>query len=213
MNKKHPIIFICGLGGTGKSTLSTKLSNLLSRECNILSLDWYLIHSTNDRKEDIKKALESRDQELIEQRENPVNWNDYDKLKKDLVYLQEHSHLEVRDAWNQKSGEKDLEINIQFENKDGIIICEGICLLHPQISSLADLIICLEVSEEETVKRTNQRDLHRSSPEYLAYKAKLQEKYDIPYFKNNVNAADLVINMEEKQEEEIAEIIKNKLNL
>lgn len=219
MKKSFPIIFICGLGGTGKSTLADNLKKSFSCETNIVRLDWYLIYPTEERKSRIRKALDSKDEQTIEKEENPLNWNDFHKLKKDLIYLQEHSSLDIQSAWNQKTGFKDTDIHLQFNESKGMIICEGIYLLHPEITDIADFIIHLDLSHNAASERGQQRDSHRSSKEYLEYKAKLQKKYDIPYFEKFINSADITITLDKdsyvgmKQIEEIRYKIANKLNL
>ena len=192
MTKKYPIIFIAGLGGSGKTTLANQLSKRLKCEAQIVS-DWYLTYPTEERKIIIKKALASKNKELIEKEENPFNWNDFKQFKKDLLYLQKKGKVNIKSAWNQKTGLKDLDLKIEFKKESGLIICDGIYLLHDDVAKLADLIICLKTRENEANKRTAQRDSHRSSKEYLNYKAKLQSKYDVPYFKKYLKNADMII--------------------
>ena len=160
MKKTFPIIFICGLGGVGKSTLADKLASRLSCESAIVRLDWYLKYSTKERKERIDGVLKSGDRAKIEQEQNPFNWNDFEKFKNDLISLKENSKLNISSAWNQVTGEKDLNINLKFDSQKGVIICEGIYLLHPSIIDIADLVVCLENSSEEVDRRTNIRDSH-----------------------------------------------------
>ncbi|MFA5925891.1 MAG: AAA family ATPase [Parcubacteria group bacterium] len=219
MKKKHPIIFICGLGGTGKSTLADKLNKILPIDCEIVRLDWYLKHSTGDRKNRIKKALESGGSNLVKKEENPFNWNDFEKLKDDLLHFQQESELDIKSAWNQKTGEKDTDIQIKFKTPNGLIICEGIYLLHPEIASIADFIILLRTTEEQAVRRMEQRDAHRSSKEYLAYKSKLQKEYDVPYFNKYAHNASVSIDqigsafIGDDEIRKIAGLIINKLKI
>lgn len=191
--KEHPVVFVCGLGGAGKTTFAKQLV-AQNPGSILLHLDWYATYPTKERKKRIAEAVESEDPVRIEQEENPKNWYSWEEFKKDLRQLQRDGDIDIRSAWNQANGEKDLDVKLSFGGKkDGFIICEGIYLLHPDVAVMGDLIILLDISVEEARRRAESRDDHRSSPEYLAYKASLTAKYDLPYFAQNKGAADVVL--------------------
>ena len=194
-NGKTPlIVFVCGMGGSGKSTFAKNLAKSIGSNCIPFHTDWYATYPTKERKKRIKEALNSKDSQKIEKDENPQNWYSWDKLKSDLNALSQTGSLHIQNAWNQENGEKDLTLNLKLkDSKNGIILCDGIYLLHPEITELADIIISLYVDEENLIKRAEIRDAHRSSPEYLAYKAHLTQKYDGPYYKNFEKNADMII--------------------
>ena len=193
-NKKRPILFICGLGGSGKTTLAKQIESEADISSVAVHSDWWLKYSTVVRKKRIKDALDSGDSKLIEQEENPQNWyKRWETLSTNLHTLQSTGKLTIHSAWNQKTGEKDLTVKLKVP-ENGLIIFDGIYLLHPEIAYTADFIVLLDLPPEVCRKRSEKRDSHRSSPEYLAYKASLLQKYDIPYFDKYRSNADYLLN-------------------
>lgn len=191
--KNRPIAFICGLGGSGKTTLAKKIAREMDVECIPVHSDWWAKYSTVERKARIKEALDSGDPVRIAQEENPQNWYGvWKKLSADLLELQRTGKLMIPNVWNQKTGEKDLNVELSVPEK-GLILFDGIYLLHPEIADVSDFIVLLDVPPDVCRKRSEQRDSHRSDPDYLAYKASLMEKYDVPYFKKYRTRADLII--------------------
>lgn len=198
------VVFVCGLGGSGKTSFCQELSKVIGDSCVSFHTDWYITYPTEVRKLRIKEALESEDPDRIEKEENPKNWYDWDKLKNDLNKLRTAGELTIQNAWNQSTGLKDLTVELKILNRHkGIILCDGIYLFHPAIKDAADLIISLHVSKDEITRRTNSRDSHRSSPEYLAYKASLMKKYDLPYYLEYENNADIIINNDDVTKQKI----------
>lgn len=192
--KNRPIVFICGFGGSGKTTLAKQIENELDAPCVVVNSDWWLKYSTIERKKRIKEALNSKVSKCIKQEENPKNWYGSWKLVgADLKKLQTTKRLNIQNAWNQRTGKKDLNIELSVQEK-GIIIFDGIYLLHPEIIKIADFVIFLNVPAEICRKRSEKRDAHRNSAEYLSYKESLVQKYDIPYFYKYKNKADLFFN-------------------
>ncbi|MBU0999417.1 hypothetical protein KKG24_03925 [Patescibacteria group bacterium] len=190
--KSHPIVFISGMGGSGKTTFANKIVNQ-NNNAKHFELDWYLIHSSKERGKRIKDAFESGNEETINKEANPINHYDYNSFKKDIKDFQESGKFSVKNVWNQKTGEKDANYSLDFNGQDGLIVCDGDYLLHSEIASLADLVILLEVPFETARKRAEQRDMHRSDTEHLARKKLIAQKYDTPYFAENRKNATLVI--------------------
>ncbi len=191
--KERPILFICGLGGSGKTTLAKYIEKEAEVPCIAVHSDWWLKHPTAERKKRIKDALDSGDPSRIEQEENPQNWyGSWEVLASNLQQLQNTGILKLQNAWNQETGEKDSTVELSTP-KNGMIIFDGIYLLHPEISKVSDLTVFLDVPSEVCSKRSENRDNHRSSPEYLAYKTALLQKYDIPYFEKYRDRANFIL--------------------
>jgi uridine kinase len=183
---------ICGLGGSGKSTLCRQLaenSNILHFET-----DWYARFPTPIRRQRIKEALESGDPQRIDAEENPLRWYDWDALAAGLETLKSTRHLSITDAWNQKTGEKGLALSLELPATGAAtIIVDGIYLLHPQIRNQLDMVVHIGTPASTALERSRQRDQHRSSPEYLAYKESLTYKYCVPYFEQYADAIDFTL--------------------
>lgn len=189
--KKHPVLFLSGLGGMGKTTFAHKVEE--RRKSVVVETDWYLTYATEDRKMRIAYALASGNPERIQKEENPLHWYSWDLFTEDILGLQKNGSLKIKNAWNQKTGGKDLNVDLHLQGEKDLIMCDGIYLLHPPLTALADYIVLLEGGKELSQERTAQRDAHRSSPEYLAYKAELLEKYDLPYVERYRKNADCTI--------------------
>lgn len=190
------IVFVCGFGGAGKTTLCHELSAKLDRPAVVLETDWYAKYATVERRQRIKTATDSGDEDRIEQEVNPRNWYDWAALASALSCLKEDGNLEVRNGWCQRTGEKvlNLDVRVPGDSSECVILCDGIYLLHDEIRKIADLIVLLETPLPTCLERGANRDSHRSSQEYLAYKATLTAKYDVPYFEKFSSHAHIRVN-------------------
>jgi uridine kinase len=183
-------VFVCGLGGVGKSTISGRLAELLNGV--VVESDWYLRHSTAERRRRIADALTSGDPSFVEAEENPQNWYDWSAFRRDIEQLRDTGNVVIDDAWAQSTGEKSDSVAIHADAGQPII-CEGIYLLDAEVSDLSDVSVLLTVSGHVARERAEERDRHRSDETYLAYKRELLWKYDLPYFERHQGNADIVI--------------------
>jgi adenylate kinase family enzyme len=117
-SKLHPIIFISGFRGSGKTTLAKKLVATYLNAIHFDS-DWYQKYSTKERVSRVKRALDSGDNDLIDQEENPSNNYNWDLFEKDLKELQARGRLIIENARDQKTGEKNLKRVLDFEGMGG----------------------------------------------------------------------------------------------
>jgi uridine kinase len=128
----------------------------------------------------------------IEAEEDPRNWYDWDALIRDIEILRDTGLVNITDGWDQSTGNKGLKIELTAGPND-LIWVDGIQLLNEPIVSLAELVVLLNTTEAVATERGADRDSHRSDAHYLAYKAGLARKYEVPYFAKYSKVADMVI--------------------
>ncbi|HZM63904.1 MAG TPA: hypothetical protein VFB59_02105 [Candidatus Saccharimonadales bacterium] len=186
------VIFVCGLSGAGKTEFCNDVQRELSRESVIVRTDWYLTYGSLERRRRIYKAFDDNNAEAIEREANPKNWYSWDRFKSDVKALRSLGQLQLSAAWDQRTGEKHLSVELQVAS-DGVIICDGIYLLDPAICEYTDVTVLLDVSPDTTKERAGKRDQHRNPGSYLALKESLKEKYDVPYFEQYRQLADIII--------------------
>jgi uridine kinase len=192
---KQLVVFVCGFGGAGKTTFCRRLRAELTCPAIVFETDWFAKYATEQRRERIRAAIASQEQKLIEQEENPINWYDWPALVSGLNNLKKSGRLEIRDGWSQSTGKKEFSIDFEIPTDgESVVICDGIYLLHDAVKSAADLIVLLDTQIPTCLNRTAGRDSHRSTKEYLDYKAALVDKYDKPYFELYSSNADVYVN-------------------
>ena len=81
--------------------------------CAILEIDWYLTHSSRDRRCAVLRALEGAGKEL-EFWQAPTNWYHWSMFEADLKQLRDTGHIKRRGLWRQSSGENDLEVVVEL---------------------------------------------------------------------------------------------------
>ena len=182
-------IFIAGFGGSGKTTLCKELQQSFPDSVHILS-DWFIKQETELRKKLIQKACLSQDKEKIVEMKNPCNWYDWDLFRQKLKVLKNEKIFSLSHGWNQKTGKKDLNIELSLKTSNTLILCDGIYLLQDKMKNIGDFNIWIDTEHEVCKKRYFSRDNHRSSKEYLEQKWKWFEKHDLPLlevFRNNAD--------------------------
>ncbi len=176
-------MFIAGFTGAGKTTLAHEIA-VKYPNTKIVELDWYHMYATEERKRLINEGKFSEDRQM---------WFDWDKFFKGIATLRSQGKLSLSNGWNQKTGRKDLNVNLDFEGKNGLIVCEGIFLLHPEATASADLVVLKDIDIEESQRRSDERDSHRNDPRYLAFRRALYVRYDKPYFERYKKNAQIIL--------------------
>ena len=183
---------ICGLGGTGKSTICRKVAEQYAPNALIIETDWYLALPSSARKRSILTALDKHDIEELNRWSDPSAWYDWEAFVQDIDRLRQTGKLHLNSAWRQSTGEKDLVVELQISDPPRtVILIDGIYLLHEPIRRLLDCVMVIEDSSDNARKRAEARDLHRAEGDYLAFKARLAESFDVPYFERLSALADI----------------------
>lgn len=188
---RRAVVGVCGLGGAGKSTLCREIAQQADYPCAVFEIDWYLTHTSQARRASILGALSEQGDELEFWR-NPTNWYDWSLLTSDLEGLRDTGKFARSELWRQSSGEKDLTQTIALASP-GIILCEGIYLLHETIRPLFDYMFLLESDSQTALARSASRDSHRNPDRYRAFKESVTRDFDIPYFSRFGASADAVL--------------------
>jgi uridine kinase len=182
---------ICGLGGTGKTTLCTEIQRRHPTSTAIIEIDWYLTHTSKERRARVLEAIDSNSNDLAFWKD-PVNWYDWQLFVVDLDQLRSRGSLKRSGLWRQSSGEKDLEVSLSLATS-GVIICDGIYLLHEEVRAHLNQTVLLKTTPESALARSIQRDHHRNPKNYQDFKSLVTAEYDIPYFEKYQDLASEVV--------------------
>jgi len=185
------VVGVCGLGGSGKSTICRQVAESASFPCTVFELDWYLTHSSQDRRDAILRSLAGVEANLDFWRD-PTNWYDWELFGADLKQIRSTGHLKRSGLWRQSTGAKDLEIIIELPTS-GVVLCEGIYLAHPAVRPFFDEVVFLEAPSHAALERSARRDSHRNPEAYQAFKASVTISFDLPYFVKNRAAGDTLV--------------------
>jgi uridine kinase len=190
------------MGGSGKTEFCKRYAQQPGLEGPVLHLDWYLKYSSLERHQRMADAVASGDPVRIEAEENPMYWQDWTATTAAIQDLRRTGRLRVEQGWDQRTGEKVFSAEARAD-EDAVIWCDLVALLHPELAELADLIVLLEVQGKMMHERGGARDQHRSDPAYLAYKARITEQYDAPYFEHYRDRADMIIDNSDFEDQKI----------
>lgn len=165
------VIGIDGRCGSGKTTLSLKLKEILG--CEIIHLDHFFLQTHQRTKERLNEVGGNFDYErFILEVKNPI------KNRKDLSY-------QVFNCYTMSLEER-ININI---NK--IIVIEGTYSLHPLIEDIYDIKVFVNINKDEQIKRIKKRDgevlLQRFISEWIPKEEAYFSKFNI------VDNADVII--------------------
>jgi uridine kinase len=200
--EKRTVVYVCGLGGAGKTVFADNLRQRLTVDSVVMRHDWYSTYSTKQRRERIRQAIASGESKRIAAEENPRNWYRDTAFLADLITLRDTGGLRTSDVWNQDTGERDSTVELSVAS-GGIILVDGIYLLHEPVAELADLRILLCIMPETARLRADRRDSHRSDRAYLEYKRRLTNRYDLPYFDCHQTLADIVVDNDDYEKPRI----------
>lgn len=177
------VVGICGVSGSGKSTIANYLASEYPKEVTLLSLDDYF-----------KKASE------VGKDWCEINWEDpsvikFDKLIEDIKKLKIGKSIKVFSKSKFYNPDFDYEkynkVEVEIHSKE-IIVLEGFLIfVNEELRNLIDVKVYLDLNIEDGLKR-RVGDKHPPSGEYI-------ENYIIPSFTENIlekkKYADFVIHV------------------
>ncbi|MBC2860046.1 hypothetical protein [Stappia sp. 28M-7] len=185
------VVGVCGMAGSGKSTLCDQIAEIASFDAVRLDCDQFSSHSLAERQTLIEEATKSGNPQQIEAIENPLNWYAFGDILSALDDLKSNRIHTYNRAWNRQTG----ELNGQYcltvpTGRPAVVLCDCIYLLHPAVRNELDLMVLVEAPEDILVERGRRRsrgDLSRAN-----HMESLRRKYSVPYFKTFGGTADIV---------------------
>ncbi|MDX3925321.1 MAG: AAA family ATPase [Shinella sp.] len=175
------VVGVCGMAGSGKTTLCNKMIDTLPLNAVRLDCDQFSSRSYAQRQTLIEDATKSGIPQQIEFAENPKHWYCFKDIIAALHDLKTNRiHIHDR-AWNRQTGELTGRYRIALAG-DGpsVILCDCIYLLHPPIRAELDIAIMVETPEELVTERGLQRS--KGDVSRAAYMERLRQRYTVPYF-------------------------------
>lgn len=183
-------IGVCGHAGAGKSTFCNDFIGSANVPTARLTCDLFSTHSYRHRQELIASACSSGCQTEIDAAENPRDWYDYNAIAFAISDLKQARAHRFERAWNSETGDLDGVCNISLpEQRPGIILCDGIYLLHPPIRQALDITIRIDAP----IDVLDQRGLVRSKGDVERAKkhSDMRERFAAPYFAQYGFLADI----------------------
>lgn len=204
ISKQSAIIGVCGLPGSGKTTLSQHLATCFDN-ATVVNSDNFCVLPTKVRKSFLSQALEAGDEARLRYLAcpthpsdnpyaNPISWYDWQALAECLEKLKKGQSVTRPNAWNQQTGECDK--TTLYQPFTSICIVDTIYLFEPALSGLIDYKVMIELEPELATSRERQRDAHRSDFQYLTYKKIVTEFYCQPYLEKYRKDMDFVMKID-----------------
>jgi uridine kinase len=185
--KDNRITIITGGAGSGKTTLSKKLS--LNIGVSFYSTDYSFIGDSNYRKELLKNKSSSIDNYI--DAVNQINWWDWDKINSDVVNLTSNKDVEIKAYDRDTASYKDMIIKAKKN-----LILEG-AILNYTMCSMANKIIYKHSNEQDRFMRLLKKDSNRRSFQEIvarwlmtSYSENLFYTLMFNHFKENIIVVD-----------------------
>ncbi len=192
-HEKSGVIGVCGLPGSGKSTLVNRLSDIFGERALAINLDDFCIAETPVRKAVLHDALETGDRARLRYLAkpndpkdnpyaNPVTWYDWHAAAETLQKLKQGQAVNRKGAWNQKTGLCDKDMAYESPKAaHPLFLVDCVYLFEAPLRQEIDTFILIEETPEVSHHRETSRDAHRNDPIYAEYKKYVTELYCVPY--------------------------------
>ena len=185
------VVGVCGMAGSGKSTLCKQMVQDAHFDAVRLDCDQFSSHSLSERRALIAEATRSGDHQQIEFIENPLNWYAYADIISALSDLRSNRAHTYNRAWNRETGELNGLYHLRAPiDRPAVVLCDCIYLLHPVIRNEMDLVILVETAEDIVTERGLKRS--KGDVSRATYMETLRRKYSVPYFATFGAEADII---------------------
>lgn len=140
------VIFVDGLLGTGKSTLSRNLAEALPEAADVWSTDDFL------------KVTRADWQNYVERGEGVApDWFDREAIRRLVAAFRVGKPVEFDNLYNLSNGRRDRHRRANPQKTPRLIL-EGLFTLEKSLAALGDLRVWVEVDRELAYQRTKERD-------------------------------------------------------
>jgi uridine kinase len=199
------VIGICGLPGSGKTTLARELERYFLERALVIGIDDFCEVPTLRRKSYLKDALDTKNKEKLKYLTNPekisenpyanpLSWYDWNAIEETLSQLRLGKTVMRKNCWDQQTGACDQDKIYQPKNHPhSIIIIEGIYLFENNLPHQIDVTAMLQLPEDLAEQQERTRDQHRNDALYLYYKALINKLYCVPYLEKYKENMDYII--------------------
>jgi uridine kinase len=180
-NRSSVVVGVCGRAGSGKTTLSNRISGQLAEKgvkTAAYSGDWRFILDSKKRKmwlqEKWKAGLDAYMYAV-----NQFTWWNFEQIHNDLEKLSSGEPLTISGGYNRSTGCMDLDINIPAIPQ-GVLLYENAILGGVEVLEKIDLIILVNTPDNICFTRLLQKDAQRRSL------AEIATRYLITTYSENI---------------------------
>ncbi len=192
-NRNALLIGITGRAGSGKTTLTNKISDRVKEmgiDCVAYSGDWRFHWDSKERKRWLEEKWQTGINEYL-YAINQYQWWDFDGIFNDLSVLARGETITIPQAYNRLTGKKDATVEIRGTEK-GVVCYENCVLGGIEHLAAIDIIILLNTPDPVCLQRIIKKDTGRRSL------SEILSRYLITTYSENIFLKEIFENYPDK---------------
>lgn len=202
--EKGGAIGVCGLPGSGKSTLVRKLTTIFYGRALSINLDDFCIAPTALRKSFLNEAIQNADIAKLQSLAapnasenpyaNPLTWYDWSAAA-DVIRRVKRGEEVLRDnCWDQETGLCNKTMRyVPPKGGNPLYFIDCVYLFEEPVADEIDGRIMIDLPLDKANERQAGRDMHRNEDAYLRYKNIVTDLYCVPYLDKNRSNMDFIV--------------------